>query len=150
MTINRKESTQTEFMTEVILASHGLLSKGLLDTLSMIIGNPGEHVRAYSLQPGENPRDFLNELEAEIENSQDRYIILADIQGGSVHTALSELVHYPQVVLLSGMNLPMALEVVTRCKDGLDESDYTSLVDSSRLGINLLHHTLAVSADEEF
>ncbi|WP_304769692.1 PTS sugar transporter subunit IIA, partial [Ileibacterium valens] len=100
-------------MTEIILASHGSLSKGLLNTLSMIVGNPGDHVRAYSLNPGENPRDFLNELELEVTRSENQYIIMTDIQGGSVHTALSELIQYPNVALFSGMNLPMALEVLT-------------------------------------
>lgn len=137
-------------MTEVILASHGSLSQGMLNTLSMIIGDPGEHVRAYSLNPGENPRDFLSELETEVSISDQKYIILADIQGGSVHTALSELIRFPNVALISGMNLPLALEVVTRTQNGLDEAEYSSLIDSSRMGINLLQSTLIESADEEF
>lgn len=137
-------------MTEIILASHGSLSKGLLNTLSMIVGNPGDHVRAYSLNPGENPRDFLNELELEVTRSENQYIIMTDIQGGSVHIALSELIQYPNVALFSGMNLPMALEVLTRSQNGIDESEFESLIDSSRMGIGLLHHTLTASADEEF
>ncbi len=137
-------------MTEVILASHGSLSQGLLNTLSMIIGDPGDHVRAYSLYPGENPRDFLSQLETEVSQSEDQYIILADIQGGSVHTALSELIRFPNVVLISGMNLPLALEVLTRCQNGLDESEYASLIDSSRMGISLLQSSLHAAADEDF
>lgn len=75
---------------------------------------------------------------------------MTDIQGGSVHTALSELIQYPNVALFSGMNLPMALEVLTRSQNGIDESEFESLIDSSRMGIGLLHHTLTASADEEF
>lgn len=141
---------RTESMTQIILASHGSLSHGLLNTLSMIIGDPGENVRAYSLVPGENQRDFLKELETEITGSSDQYIILTDIQGGSVHTALSELVNCPNVLLIAGMNLPLALEILTRYRDGIRETEYAGLVESSRLGISLLHHGLTEAADEEF
>lgn len=77
-------------MRQVILASHGKLAEGLLNSLRMIIGEElTQDVETYCLFPGENPNDFMNKLKERIAtNPQMEFVILCDIKGGSVHTSL--------------------------------------------------------------
>lgn len=65
---------------KIILASHGNLSNGLLDTAKMIIGNIPYEVETYSLVPGKLAEDYANELKIEIDANLDtEYIILTDL-----------------------------------------------------------------------
>ena len=49
-------------MAKIILASHGGLSKGMKDSVSMIVGYLAKDIEAYSLLPGQNPEDFYQEV----------------------------------------------------------------------------------------
>ena len=78
-------------MAKIILASHGGLSKGMKDSVSMIVGDLAKDIETYSLLPGQNPEDFYQEVLKEVKESDEQILILCDIKGGSVHTALSKL-----------------------------------------------------------
>ena len=99
-------------MANIILASHGELAKGMLHSASMIIGDLTKGVEVFCLYPGQNPQDYADQFRLKIENSRDAWIILADILGGSVHTALSQLTAFGDVTILSGMNLNLVLSVL--------------------------------------
>ena len=47
-------------MSRVIFASHGGFSKGMKDSVSMIVGDLAKDVETYSLLPGQNPEEFLS------------------------------------------------------------------------------------------
>ena len=96
-------------MVNLILASHGDLSKGILNSTMMITGDLHKNVETFSLYPGENPLDYANELKNRIMRTKDTWIIIADIQGGSVHTALLQLTTLDNVIVFSGMNLNLVL-----------------------------------------
>ena len=51
---------------KIVLASHGQLAKGLLDTAQMIIGEIAYEVEVYTLQPGKLAEDFAKGLKMEI------------------------------------------------------------------------------------
>ena len=42
-------------MIKLILASHGELSKGMVNSVKMIVGSLADDVESFSLYPGENP-----------------------------------------------------------------------------------------------
>ena len=56
-------------MSRVIFASHGGLSKGMKDSVSMIVGDLAKDVETYSLLPGQNPEDFYQEVLKEAKES---------------------------------------------------------------------------------
>lgn len=125
-------------LRNVILASHGALCEGMKDSLRMIAGEEiVKDVRTYSLHPGENAIEFAQELKREIESHpEEEYIVITDVLGGSVHTALMQILTVDNLVLFSGMNMPLALEVIMKescythddmlqlCKAGMDGIGY--------------------------
>ena len=109
-------------MAKIILASHGGLSKGMKDSVSMIVGDLAKDIETYSLLPGENPEDFYQEVLKEAKECEEQILILCDIKGGSVHTALSKLAVLDNVLVFSGMNMGLVLEandLIEAAKDGM-------------------------------
>ena len=135
-------------MRKIILASHGQFSNGLLDSARMIVGDLANCVSAYSLLPGESAADFALELEKTIsEDKETEYVVLADLYGASVCTAMLRLTTLSNVKLFSGMNLNMVLELLTRFSEELTNEDIDQLVEESRIGIQNV--TLQINEEEE-
>ncbi|EQF26132.1 PTS system fructose IIA component family protein [Clostridioides difficile CD160] len=135
-------------MRKIILASHGEFSKGLLDSVKMIVGDLANCVSSYSLYPGQSASDFALELEKIIvEDKECEYIILSDLYGASVCTAMLRLTNLHNVNLFSGMNLNLVLELLTRFSDKLTAEDVEELVKESRMGIQSV--TLQIKEEEE-
>ena len=101
-------------MSRVIFASHGGLSKGTKDSVSMIVGDLAKDEETYSLLPGQNPEDYYLDLLKEAKESEEQIVILCDIKGGSVHTALSKLAVLDNVMIFSVMNMGLALDAVMK------------------------------------
>ncbi|EFK97503.1 Phosphotransferase system, fructose subfamily IIA component [sediment metagenome] len=110
-------------MVGVIVAAHGNLAGELVATTERIAGKL-ERIESVSILPREGIEDLEKKIAAAIEKVKgpSGVIILIDIYGGSPATAsLSFIDKYP-LKIISGVNLPMILEVVTRReKSGLDE-----------------------------
>lgn len=132
---------------QVILASHGEFSKGLKDSLRMILGDLAEGVRSYSLYPGEKANDFKEELEKEIQADSDtEFVILTDVFGGSVCNALTMLTVYENVRLFAGMNFNMAVEALTESVP-LDEESIKGILEAAKEGA--IQVTLNKEEEEE-
>ena len=120
-------------MVKIILASHGDLSKGMLNSVSMIVGELAKDIETYSLYPGENPND---------------YVIVCDVKGGSVYNALLQTCNNERVNLISGMNMNMVLELVISNNSGNVNIDH--VLDSGKVGITLENSvTLKKDIEEE-
>lgn len=124
-------------MSRVIFASHGGLSKGMKDSVSMIVGDLAKDVETYSLLPGENSEDYYQELYKQANESNEQILVLCDIKGGSVHTALSKLAVLDNVVVFSGMNMGLALDIVLRHAH-LSEEELQEIIENARDGITMM------------
>ncbi len=124
-------------MSRVIFASHGGLSKGMKDSVTMIVGDLAKNVETYSLLPGENPEDYYQELYKQANESNEQILVLCDIKGGSVHTALSKLAVLGNVVVFSGMNMGLALDIVLKHAH-LSEEELQEVIENARDGITMM------------
>lgn len=136
-------------MVNLILASHGDLSKGILNSTMMITGDLHKNVETFSLYPGENPLDYANDLKKRIMRTKDTWIIIADIQGGSVHTALLQLTVLDNVIVFSGMNLNLVLGIMLDDYEDLSEDHLHTIVDEARAGITCKKQ-IEVQLEDEF
>ena len=124
-------------MSRVIFASHGGLSKGMKDSVTMIVGDLAKNVETYSLLPGENPEDYYQELYKQANESNEQILVLCDIKGGSVHTALSKLAVLDNVVVFSGMNMGLALDIVLKHAH-LSEEELQEVIENARDWITMM------------
>lgn len=137
-------------MSRVIFASHGGLSKGMKDSVSMIVGDLAKDVETYSLLPGQNPEDFYQELSKQAKESDEQILVLCDIKGGSVHTALSKLAVLDNVMVFSGMNMGLVLDAVMKSLGGeVSLEDATDLINAAKEGMTVMNG-MSSEEDEDF
>lgn len=120
----------------MILASHGELSKGMLNSIKMIVGDLAKEVEAYTLYPGESPSDYTDSMKSEIVESKDtEFLFLSDIKGGSVYNAILTLTEYENVKLFSGMNMNMLLDILLSHKNPMKKEEVEEVMRVSKEGI---------------
>lgn len=95
---------------KIYFISHNDFAKGLKRSVEMIAGKQ-PNVTAYGLEPGGDPNEIARQIEADIDTT-DTVIILGDLEGGSVCNAALRLTVRPNVTLIAGTNLALALQVV--------------------------------------
>ena len=110
LTVNKRK--RGDKMAKIILASHGELSKGMLNSVNMIVGDLASDVETFCLYPGQNPNDYAQILKERFQKDNEHYILVCDIKGGSVYNALVQTCIYGNVDVLSGMNMNLVLELV--------------------------------------
>lgn len=136
-------------MAQIIIATHGGLSRGMLDSLHMVAGGAADGIETYSLELGQNPNDYYEELRERIAASDEQFIIMCDIKGGSVHNALFRLTELPNVVLFSGLTMGMALEIALTARDGLDADAAQRVLDAAREGVTVAVGGAIADEDED-
>ena len=100
--------------------------------------------------PGQNPEDFYQEVLKEAKESKEQIVILCDIKGGSVHTALSKLAVLDNVMIFSGMNMGLALDVVMKSLgQNLELADANDLIEAAKEGMTVMNG-MTSEDDEDF
>ena len=124
-------------MKGIILASHGRLAEGLLDTLTIFSGEP-QQIRALCLLPGEEITDFMKMLEDAIQevDTGDGVVIFCDLLFGSPCNCSARLLQDPvyaeKISVITGMNLCMVLEYIGSREAGMKRE---ALVNTAQQGI---------------
>lgn len=100
-----------DFLTHIIIATHGTLAEGLLNAAELIIG-PQDNVNTYSLNPEDSIEVFIQHMKDIVSTLNHPLLILVDLLGASPYNAFAQAlseVNQP-CVLMTGVNLPMVIE----------------------------------------
>ena len=100
-------------MVGIILATHGDLAKGILQSGSMIFGDQ-PNVAAVTLQPSEGPADIRGKMEEAVASfdDPDQVLIMVDLWGGTPFNQANGLIsgHEDTWAIVAGLNLPMLID----------------------------------------
>jgi PTS system mannose-specific IIA component/PTS system mannose-specific IIB component len=99
----------------IVVVGHGGFADGLRDAAEMIVG-PQERLATVSLQPEDSPESVGERLRRALADlgSERGAVVLADLFGGSpANGALAAAANDDSLHLVTGVNLPMLLEVLT-------------------------------------
>lgn len=137
-------------MRILVIASHGGLAEGAVDSARMILGDSAE-VITYSLLPGESAADFAAILQKRIETEpHNEFVIAADLYGASVCTSLCTLTIYPNVRLFAGFNLCLLLELLSAGGDSpMTDEDAAELIELGKKGLREVKLTKRTAVAEE-
>ncbi len=120
-------------MKRIILASHGGMSEGMRDTVSMILGDlPYLYVLA-TLRDEIEPitvgaRKLLDSFPKE-----DQVFILTDVIGGSVNNnMLTLLPDYPDIHIICGMNIALAIALASN-EDEITEEELEECIEEAKM-----------------
>lgn len=99
-------------MNRIILASHGSLSAGMLDTVQMVMGDlPNVCAVATTRDETENIVQKTSRL-LDSFPLEDTVYILTDMLNGSVNNDMLSLVaKYPEITVICGMNACLVLSI---------------------------------------
>lgn len=137
-------------MKGIILASHGKLADGLLDTLGIFSGELHQ-IKALCLPAGEDVSDFYDKLKTVVRevDTGDGVIIFCDLLFGSPCNCSARLLNDSQyednICIITGMNLAMVLEYVGTREMGMDNA---TIVDTGKQGIVDFTNMLAMRKSE--
>lgn len=111
-------------MINILLLSHGKLAEEFLNTIKFIMGEQlGIHT--LGLEESEGVESFKNRIIDECSrlNNSDGILVLTDLYGGTPTNAAiyGILSKYDNLEILTGINLPIFLEAVTRRNQPLTE-----------------------------
>ncbi|WIY03091.1 PTS mannose transporter subunit IIAB [Amycolatopsis mongoliensis] len=104
----------------IVLAGHGRLPSGVGEAAEMILG-PQSRLKVCELSPHDSPEEFGVRLLTLLGGATEA-LVLADLHGGSPFNAVRALAAvHPRLQLVSGLNLPMLLEVLLHTTDDVTE-----------------------------
>lgn len=134
-------------MRRVILASHGKLAEGIKDAAMLIIGPQAAALETYCLLPGQQAADYAQNLAKEVEKDQEtEFVIVVDIYGASVFSAMYPLACHANVCLITGLNLAIVLTLMLSHPDKLTEASIAKLIVEGQQSIK---HVQAKPQDYE-
>ena len=116
-------------LVKILLTSHGHLAQGIASGFEFIAGKSDQIMTLALDEKGIGSyRDLLQEL---LDGETEPVLILADLKGGTPYNESFKyyLAHTERIRVVSGLNLPMLLELVPQLSDNttLDEAVQTVL-----------------------
>lgn len=117
-------------MRQILIATHGKMASGIRYTLELVVGKMDEitTIDAY-VNPEDDVEKMLEEYFSVHEGA--RIIAFTDLRGGSVNQKLMKYAARPGVTLITGMNLPVLLQVALAGEGATDE-DIDGFVQAAR------------------
>lgn len=106
-------------MVNVIISTHGEMSKYTLELSKMVLGE-FNYLSAVTFLPGEGTEHLLTKYNEELEKFNNDYdtLFLVDLFGGSPYNAASTLaVNNEKMDIVTGVNAPMLLELLDARED---------------------------------
>lgn len=110
-------------MVEIIMVSHGDYAKSMLESAQMIVGEQ-DHVQTFGLYLGDSVDKLREDLVEAIEKVQKdgELLVLTDMFSGSPFNITYSLMQHYSFRHITGINLPMLLEILTsRESAGVEE-----------------------------
>ncbi|AEB07646.1 PTS system fructose subfamily IIA component [Coriobacterium glomerans PW2] len=106
---------------KIIIGAHGRLGRELINSAKMIFGTL-EDVSNVSLLPGMSFEDFKRDAESILKSVEDdQILVLTDLFGGTPCNVFSALSRQYGCSVVSGVNLPMLIELYASVSSGRDD-----------------------------
>ena len=117
-------------MKQILIATHGKMASGIRYTAELIVGKMAEitTIDAY-VTPEDNVEKKFEEYFAQHEN--DRIFVFTDLMGGSVNQKLLRYSQKENVILITGTNLPVLMQVMM-ADDDVTEEEIQEFIDDAR------------------
>lgn len=96
---------------DIVIINHGEFGKALVKSAELIVG-PIDNIYVFSLLEKMSLETLIQEVEDCIKKLTEDVIILTDLNGGTPNNAATYLQNKFSCGIVTGMNLPMLLELL--------------------------------------
>ncbi len=112
-----------------IIATHGKLASGIKNTVEMLTGKRDD---IYTIDAYVENQEFVETFERLLSLFEDEYIyVFTDIVSGSVNQAISGFLKNRRIHLITGINLPVIMELVLRNEE-LGDEEISAIIEEAR------------------
>ncbi|KNC95056.1 PTS sugar transporter subunit IIA [Trabulsiella odontotermitis] len=135
-----------------IFASHGTFAQGVLNSVELILGRqPDIYTLCAYVDENTDLTVQVEELMASLPE-EDVVIAITDIFAGSVNNEFVRFLQRPQFHLLSGLNLPLVIDLLISAEEQNTGKLIHDALISSKESIQYCNQTLATAlqADKDF
>ena len=129
---------------KVLLATHGTLAQGMYSAAGIILGDLQgvDMINAYV-----DDHSLKEQLDAYFQTPADApVLVLTDMFGGSVNQALMPYMQSHSITLVTGVNLPCMLELLSR-RESLDLAGVREIVAQAQTQVLVVNDLMAQAAD---
>ncbi len=135
----------------IVLASHGKLAEGMLNTVQMLLGKQ-ENITAYCLMPEEDVSGFAEKLAAEAKQyGEENVVFMTELLHGSPFNCTVSLTREMNVYHVSGINLAMLMGAIMERdnEDSTAEQVCDAAIEAAEGSFQDVRKLLAASDEEE-
>lgn len=133
----------------LVTASHHKMADGLKDTLEFVSGGVQETMALSAYLDNQPVEEAVAELMDQFEE-EDEVIILTDITGGSVNQKFFPYRNRPHTHIVSGMNLPLAIQIaMTPQDDYISPEQMRTMVENAKNEIKYVNDIAMDDGDDE-
>ncbi|WEV37412.1 PTS sugar transporter subunit IIA [Lactobacillus sp. ESL0677] len=137
-------------MVEVLICTHGNSAQELLKSAEMICGEQ-KNCETVKFAMGESLDKLQAELDEKISLLDDTVICLTDLKGGTPFNTLVRLTQkYPQMEIVTGVNIPMLLQLFINREQMAVSELVNSIVDAGKVGVYRYQAAKPDTNDEDF
>jgi PTS system fructose IIA component. len=107
---------------KLVVVTHSTIAEGLKKAAEMIVG-PQKNIFSINFYPDDGPEDLLKRITDTIGHDiEEEILFLTDIPGGTPANMCFMLTQNYKAEVITGVNLPMILELLTNTDLGLNDS----------------------------
>ncbi len=137
-------------MVGVIICTHGNSAPELLKSAEMICGKQ-ENCQTVSFKEGESLEQLKSEISEKISQLKGTVFCLTDLKGGTpFNTLVSLLKSNPEMEIITGVNIPMLLELFINRSQLEKEELLSGIMEAGKTGIYRYQDVEPSADDEEF
>lgn len=136
-------------MRQYILASHGGFSKGIYESIKIIVGEqPNVHIVSAFIDGNNDLEKLVKEVLQAIDKD-DEIIVCSDVFGGSVNNEfMKQLGKRKNLYLITGMNLPLLMQLFLSVEEDTEKM-IKDIVYSDDTKVKYCNEMIKLSNNEE-
>lgn len=123
-------------MAKFLFVTHGRMASGVKSTLEIIAGHFDNLTAIDAYVDSKNIVELVNDYFANI-STNEQLIMLSDIENGSANQLLFKHLERSNTFLITGVNLPLVLQLALFDKPELKESELEEAIDEAKKSIKL-------------
>ena len=132
----------------IFVLNHGEFGEGLIKSAELITGKI-EAITAFSLKKEMSLEDLIKEVEGKIKGIEGEVVLLTDMFGGTPNNVAMYLQQKYQCHVITGMNLPMLLELVL-ARENKSEDMESMIEHCVKVGQQAIKYQKICDVDEQF
>ena len=137
-------------MLKILLVSHGRFAEGIVNAAEIIMGKQDHLAFINAYTSDVTYEEQFAEYMQSVDLAKDKLIVVADLFGGSVNQKTMKLVDMKDAILVTGLCLPMLLELLMLNEESATLERVRQIVETAKTGLLVVNDKFAEEVEDDF